>query len=74
MSTKVEFQGTQYWLQNEPDTDFGALAPLEHCDESGNILMEHCFSISFAHLWPDGNISRYGMPIGKREDLRIVQP
>jgi hypothetical protein len=73
MSTKVEFQGTQYWLMNEPDTDFGALAPLEHCDDSGELLLKHCFSVSFAHLWPDGHISRFGRMIGTREDLKVLQ-
>lgn len=72
MSERVKFQGTEYWLLCEPDGDFGPIAPLEHCDESGNLLMDAAFYVSFAHLWEDGRISRYGTIIGTREDLEQV--
>jgi len=62
---RVELDGEQlWWLQN--DDGSGALAPLEHCDEDGNVV---CLGESYAHVFSDGNISRYGATIGHRDDL-----
>lgn len=62
---RVAFDGEQlWWLEN--DDGSGALAPLEHCDEDGNVV---CLGESYAHVFRDGNISRYGEIIGHRDDL-----
>lgn len=70
MSVRVKFEGVEYWLMCEPDGDFGALAPIEHCNAEGHIdTLEHALSESFAHLFPDGRLMRHGQQIGTREDL-----
>jgi len=77
MAVKVSFQGTPYWLQNQPDGDFGALAPLHHCDVQGDLLPEIIELLvnggiveAAMYLYEDGNISREGEIVGKREDLK----
>jgi hypothetical protein len=67
-SKMVEFQGKRYWLLEMGDGS-GALAYLEHCDENGEVTFDHAMDTSFAHLYPDGHISRYGVRIGAKEDL-----
>jgi hypothetical protein len=61
----VEFEGVRYWL-----TAGGALAPREHCDPHGNISELTVFLFSFAHLFEDGAIKRYGAVVGTRDDFR----
>jgi hypothetical protein len=73
MSVKVKFQGTEYWLLVEADGDFGALAPLKHCDEDGHVnSLEAVLEGSFAHLFPDGRLLQRGRQIGTREDLERI--
>lgn len=64
---KVNFQGKKYWFLKKEDGT-GPLAYLEHCDDKGNLLLEHAMSISFAHVYHDG-INRFGEKIGTMEDL-----
>lgn len=74
MSVRVKFQGTEYWLLCDSDGDFGALAPLDHCNEEGHVVdfETAVFADSFAHLFPDGRLMRYGKQIGTREDLERI--
>jgi hypothetical protein len=73
VSVRVRFQGTEYWLLCDPDGDFGALAPLHHCDEAGQVnSLEAVFEGSFAHVYRDGRILKQGQQIGVREDLERV--
>lgn len=69
MTKLVIFNGTKYWYIK--DDNHGPLAPLEHCDENGNIkdFETGLFAESFAHVFPDGNIMRYGKVIGTENDL-----
>ena len=71
---KVKFKGHEYWAEAnfaEPGADT-PLAKLHHCNENGELLWEHVFSDSFAHLGSDGIIRRYHEEIGKREDLQAA--
>lgn len=73
MSKKVTFQGQSYWLITGGDETEGALlAYPEHCDEQGDILPEHIFSDSYAHVYPSGGILRYGSQIGTAEELEFL--
>lgn len=71
-SIKVEFKGGKYWLMSGSLEKSGALAPLDHCDEKGEILPEAVFQDSFAHYFIDQGIMRYREKIGDKEDLKIV--
>lgn len=64
-NTKVEFPGHgTFWLIID------ALAPLEQCDSDGRLTDEAVFfGESYAHIFPDGRIIRYGKTIGTRDDL-----
>ena len=62
---KIVFEGTEYWWLREKDGS-GALAPLHHCDDLGNVEV---FEDSFAHVFENGKILRYGIEIGTRDDL-----
>lgn len=55
------------WLKNPDGT--GALAFPHHIDEDGHVMLEHCFSESYAHVCADGCIRRYGTVIGSVGDL-----
>jgi hypothetical protein len=70
MAMKVSFQGTPYWLLAPPDGDFGALAPLYHCDAEGNLLPVALAEGAAMYLYEDGNISREGEIVGARGDLK----
>ena len=75
MSVLVEFQGRRYWYMGDSLSDLNhALAPLEHCDEDGDITFEHCCSESFAHVYSNGRILRFGHQIGVIGDLKEVAP
>jgi hypothetical protein len=69
MAVKVSFQGRTYWLLNQPDADFGPIALLHHCDERGFLLPIGLSEGAAMYLYEDGNISRDGEIVGKREDL-----
>jgi hypothetical protein len=59
---KIKFQGNEYLLVGETS---GAIATEEQY--SG-------FAPSFAHLFPDGRIMRYGTQIGTRADVEFLGP
>lgn len=54
-----------FWL-----TAGGAIAPLDHCDDRGNVRLEHCLDESYAHAYDDGVVRRFGKAIGHIEDLQ----
>ena len=68
----VLFQGHRLFFCEEEDGS-GALAPPEHIGGDGNITLEAVLGFfeapSYAHVYPDGLISRFGLPAGKRSDL-----
>jgi hypothetical protein len=73
VSILVEFQGKRYWYLGESLDDLGhALAPLDHCDENGNVKLSAAFKESYAHVAEDGRIRRYRMMIGLIDDLKRV--
>ncbi|CAN1724452.1 protein of unknown function [Hyphomicrobium sp. 1Nfss2.1] len=59
-----------WWLRNEDGS--GPLAPLHHCDATGELEFEAIFEDSYAHVMRDGSILRYHRQIGTRDDLEIV--
>jgi hypothetical protein len=68
MNIKVHFQGQDlWWLES------GALAPINHCDDNGDVTCEAAVGTenSFAHVGEDGCIRRYREVIGTVDDLRI---
>jgi hypothetical protein len=68
---KVNFQGRDLWFLEDNDGS-GALAPLDHCDGKGRIAgLDVVFEDSFAHVFEDGRILRYGKEIGRKKDLTV---
>lgn len=65
---KVNFNGKNLWWLKDEFAN-GALAPLEHCDELGNVIEP--FGESFAHVYWEDGISRFGVKIGSIEDLKM---
>ena len=67
---KVKFGEMVLWLLGSIETG-GALAPLEHVDDKGDIKdWDIALSgESYAHLGCDGKIRRFHEVIGTREDL-----
>ena len=64
-----------FWIKEDALAGLtdGALAPEEHI-ENGELKVPWCFgSDSYAHVWADGEISRYGNKIGDRGDLVRVE-
>jgi hypothetical protein len=59
----IKFQNEEYVFTGESLEEGGSIARLEDFENG------RC---SFAHLFPDGNISRFGMLIGTREDIEII--
>jgi hypothetical protein len=69
---KVKFKRTTYWLLKEVHEGGGrALAPLDHCDENGDVIT--LSGLSFAHVTTDGKIMRYQEEIGTVYDLKIIK-
>lgn len=67
----VEFNGEKYWWIKD-SSGSGPLAPLEHCDAEGHVVFEHMFSESFAHIYSNGIINRFGKQIGDVSDLKFL--
>jgi hypothetical protein len=71
---KVEFPGHGvFWFLCNSDGS-GGLAPLDHCDEKGNILPFSMNEIptSYAHVFQNGMIMRFNKPIGSIHDLKEI--
>jgi len=67
---KVRFKGEIYWLSH---TDFGFnLSPLDHYDESGELLANPFRDISYAFVF-NGKIMRFEKEIGTMADLEEVK-
>jgi hypothetical protein len=61
--TKVRFKNVEFLFIGDKDRKTGGLASQEQFDN---------FEPGFAHLYADGVIRRYGVPIGTREDLEFL--
>lgn len=74
MSIKIKFRGNEYWFIGDSFEEAGAIAPLEHCNEKGELDFSNCFKTdSYGHYYPNKGISRYGKIIGKLEDIEIIK-
>jgi hypothetical protein len=71
VAVQLEGHGSFWWLKNTDGS--GALAPKEHCSEVGEVQLHAMFEDSYAQVFADGRIKRYGRVIGHRDDLK-VQP
>lgn len=61
---RVRFDGAEYVLTGESLEDGGAIATAE----------EYVKGLpSFAHLFPDGLVMRYGVQIGTRADVEVLE-
>ncbi len=60
---EIRFQGKKYVFTGKTLKRGGAIAKLEDYENG------HC---SFAHLFPNGDIQRFGNIIGKRKDIKII--
>jgi hypothetical protein len=69
---KIHFKGEEYCLLAESLDESGAIAPMEHCDERGELRPECFLEESFAHYYPDRGIMRFGNVIGSREDIEVL--
>lgn len=73
-AVRVRFMGEEYvWLRCKNNT--GALAYPHHVDSDGHIrdaLTALC-AYSFAHVYKDGYIRRYGAVIGTVADLEELE-
>ncbi len=75
----VDFPGHgRFWLLDHTEDHIGGtLAPLEHCDEKGNVKLSMLDilmgrGIGYAQVF-DGKIWQYGKVIGLSEDLVPVK-
>lgn len=60
---KIRFQEIEYILVGDSLSDGGAIATQEQFENG---------KCSFAHLWADGNIVRYGQLIGNVGEIEIT--
>lgn len=66
---KVKINGQDYWFQQE-ENGGGPVAPLEHCFENGELNFATAFgSETFAHVFPNRVVSRYGVNIGSIDEF-----
>jgi hypothetical protein len=63
---KVRLNGETYWLHGD------CLSPLDHYDETGELLANPFRDVSYAIVLEDGSIMRYRHKIGTLEDLERV--
>ncbi len=71
----VMFRGRKYiWVMDgDGETACGPLAPPDQCDDDNELRLEAAlFGDSYAHVYADGTIMRYGVKIGMRGDLEPV--
>lgn len=62
----VEFFGRRFLLIGSPFEDDGTGWPLATREQYNN------FRPSYAHLFPDGRVLRYGVEIGTASDVRLT--
>ena len=60
--TQITFQGTDYFLIGDIETG-GAIATKEQYEKG---------QVSFAHLYPNGDVKRHGKVIGNKNDITIM--
>lgn len=68
---KVRFKGEVYWLHEASHGLGYNLSPLEHYDDLGDLIVNPLTEISYAVV-QGGDILRYGVVIGKMEDLEEI--
>ena len=68
---RIKLQETEYWLLADSLDEDGAIAPLDHCDENGNIV--EFLELSYAHYYPERGVLRFGNKIADREDIEIIK-
>jgi hypothetical protein len=72
MALRIKFQGIEYWFLGDSLEEDGAIAPLHHADEKGNILLKAVLEHSYAHWFPEAGILRYQQKIGDKSDIEII--
>jgi len=71
-TTKVHLPGHgTFWFLANADGE-GPLARLEHCDERGKLHWSLAPRTSYAHVYTDGVIRRFGQVIGQVGDLETI--
>lgn len=70
VAVHLEGHGTFWWMKNTDGS--GALAPREHCSEVGQLHTEAMFADSYAHVFANGLIKRYGQVIAHRDNLKVM--
>ena len=79
MNRRIRFQQTDYVLVGDSKNE-GAITPMHLVDENLNVpaktvlraMMGDPEAQSYAHLFPDGRILRYGEQIGTMEDITYL--
>ena len=68
----VRFHGIKFYVEDESLRAHvaGPIIPPEHVDPDGPLRPEACGSDSFAYIHPGGEIARFGLVIGHRDDLK----
>lgn len=72
---RVRFNGLELWWLRDKEGG-GPLAPLDHCDENGEIVDDVTAMLgeSYAHVFPGIGIMRYNEKIGTVDDLELPKP
>ena len=73
MAKLIEFKKERYWFLGNSFKERGAIAPLEHCDERGNIKPDCIFELSYAHYIPNVGIKRFRNTIGSLKDIKVIK-
>jgi len=63
---KVRFQGQIYWRNGRQ------ISPLDHFNESGELLADPLSDVSYAVVTDNGDIMRFCEIIGREEDLEDI--
>lgn len=71
IKAKIKIDGEEGWcLPTSKDSPEGAIAPLHHCDEHGNLQFPDCFDgNSIAHVFEDGVVRKFGEAVGNIDEL-----
>lgn len=67
---KIRLHGEEYWLLAASLAEAGAIAPLWHCDEEGELI--EWTEISYAHYYPDHGVMRFHEKIADPSDIEII--
>lgn len=61
---KIKFKGEDYVFVGDSELMNGAIATKEDFES---------FNPSYAHLYEDGVVRRFGNPIGTKEDIKVLE-